>query len=75
MTGFGADFSRDEQLNIAVEVRTVNNRYFKIATRYPEAYTSLESEIEKIVRRTISRGTVTVTVQVKPYPGGRQLPA
>ena len=64
MTGFGAAGSHNERLNVAVEVRTVNNRYLKIATKCPEAYSTLESDIEKVVRGTISRGTVTVTVRV-----------
>lgn len=72
MTGFGDARIQTEQLSVAVEVRSVNNRYFKISTKLPEAYSSLESEIEKIVRRYVTRGTVTVTVRVKRLKKGQQ---
>ena len=63
MTGFGDAHERDERLSVGVEVRTVNNRYLKIAVRCPDAYAALETEIEKVVRQSVSRGTVAVSVR------------
>jgi uncharacterized protein (TIGR00255 family) len=51
-------------LSVAVEVRTVNNRYLKLMIRCPDAYAALEGEIEKLARDTISRGTVSATIRV-----------
>jgi uncharacterized protein (TIGR00255 family) len=65
MTGFGEARSQTEGLSVSVEVRTVNNRYLKVAIRCPDAYATLEGEIEKIVREKISRGTVTVGIRVE----------
>lgn len=64
MTGFGDARRRGTLLDVAVEVRTVNNRYFKVLVKLPESYGSLESEIERSVRELISRGTVTVAIRV-----------
>ena len=64
MTGFGDARFQDERLSASVEVRAVNNRYLKISTKCSEAYASLEGEIERIVRESISRGTVNVAIRV-----------
>lgn len=63
MTGYGDARKQDERLNIAVEIRAVNNRYLKINTKSPDAYVPVEGKIEKLVRGTISRGTVMVDLR------------
>lgn len=65
MTGFGEGRQQLEKLGVSVEVRTVNNRYLKVAIRCPDAYATLEGEVEKTVREKISRGTVTVGIRVE----------
>ncbi len=63
MTGFGDVRRQDGHRVIAVEVRTVNNRFLKCSIRLPDVYTAFESEIEKLIRASISRGTVNLTVR------------
>jgi uncharacterized protein (TIGR00255 family) len=65
MTGFGDAQRRDADLHVAVEVRTVNNRYFKLNYRGSEGYAALEGEVERIVRHHVRRGTVYVTLVVR----------
>ena len=48
----------------AVEVRTINSRYFKLAIRCGEGYGSLEPQIEALVRQHIKRGTVQVSLRI-----------
>ena len=69
MTGFGASKGQNERLNVAVEVRAVNNRYLKVNSRFPDAYAALEGEIERVVREHVARGTVTVALDVRPVTG------
>lgn len=65
MTGFGdARYQRDD-VAVAVELRTVNNRYLKVTVRAAEPYNLLEPEIERVVRRHIRRGTVQVLLTVR----------
>lgn len=64
MTGFGDARGANERLSVHVEVRSVNNRYLKINSKLPETFARLESELEKIVRETIVRGTVSLAVRV-----------
>lgn len=71
MTGFGDARSQNQEISIAVEVRTVNNRYFKVSMKYPDSYNALESRIEKTVRESITRGTVSVAIRTDRKSGER----
>lgn len=64
MTGFGDARRQCERFTVAIEVKSVNNRYLKVVIKSPDAYAPLESEIEKTVREAIARGTVSVTVRI-----------
>jgi uncharacterized protein (TIGR00255 family) len=69
MTGFGDARGQNGRLSMSVEVRAVNNRYFKLVTKTPERFQPLESEIERVVRESISRGTVNLSVRVEGTAG------
>jgi len=63
MTGFGEARHQSDTLAIAVELRAVNNRYLKIVVRAVEPYVLFEPEVEKVIRRTIRRGTIQVNIR------------
>lgn len=65
MTGFGEARLQDERWSVEVEVRTVNNRHLKMSARISEPYGSLEPDLERLVRETIRRGTVQMTLRVE----------
>src|SRR5215203_1651828 len=65
MTGFGEATHGGDRLTVAVELRAVNNRYLKVTLRATEPYNLLEGEIEKVIRRTIKRGTLQVQLRVQ----------
>lgn len=69
MTGFGDARYQDERLTAAVEVRTVNNRYLKVNTKCADVYAALEADIERIIRESIARGTVSVSIRVDRVRG------
>jgi uncharacterized protein (TIGR00255 family) len=64
MTGFGEARRQAEGLAVAVEVRTINSRHFKLSYRASEGYASLEPEIEAVTRSAIRRGTVQLNLRV-----------
>jgi uncharacterized protein (TIGR00255 family) len=64
MTGFGEAHRQEGDLTVAVEVRTINNRHFKLSTRLPEGYAALEPSIEALIRQQVRRGTVQVSIRV-----------
>lgn len=64
MTGFGEAHCQRDGLDVAVEVRSINNRYLKVSVRCGEGYGLLEPQVESLVRERIRRGTVQVNVRV-----------
>ncbi len=68
MTGYGEARAQRDDLNMAVEVRAVNNRFLKINLRCPDPYHVLEAEIEKTVRAKVKRGTLQIQLQVRRRP-------
>ncbi len=68
MTGHGESHCQQNGMAVAVDVRTINNRYFKLSVRMNEGYSALESSIETVVRQHVRRGTVQVNVRVDREP-------
>jgi uncharacterized protein (TIGR00255 family) len=64
MTGFGEARCQQDGLAVAVEIRTINNRFFKLAVRAGEGYASLDAPVEAVVREAIHRGTIQVNIRV-----------
>src|SRR5579884_3765345 len=60
MTGYGEAAYQSDTLSLAIELRALNNRYLKVSLRAAEPYNLLEPEFEKVIRRTVRRGTVQV---------------
>jgi uncharacterized protein (TIGR00255 family) len=52
-------------VGVSVEVRAVNNRHLKLTVRGSDPYPLYESELEKVVRRHVRRGTLHVHVRVE----------
>ena len=64
MTGFGESHCQQDGLAVAVEIRTINNRYFKLTVRAGEGYASLDALVEGVVREAVHRGTIQVNIRV-----------
>jgi len=60
MTGYGDASHQGDDLQVAVELRAVNNRYLKVVLRASEPYNLLEAEFEKVVRKTVRRGALQI---------------
>ena len=65
MTGFGAAGGSIEAARYSVELRSVNNRHFKAIIKLPEMWSSLQTDIEALLRERLRRGTVTLSVWMK----------
>ena len=65
MTGFGEARCEQDGLTVAIEIRTINSRYFKISVRSSEGYGSLDTQVEAVARQRVRRGTVQVNVRVE----------
>lgn len=63
MTGFGAAEGDVAGRRARVEIRTVNHRFFNLATRLPTELAGAETELRDALRREFQRGHVNVQVR------------
>ncbi|MEE9311118.1 MAG: YicC/YloC family endoribonuclease [Planctomycetota bacterium] len=70
MTGFGRATCSVESGSVTVEIKTVNNRFLKTSMRLPDLFSSLEPEVEKKIRSTLARGSVTCQFQYERLRSG-----
>jgi len=64
MTGCGEGIASEGQSTCRVELRVVNNRFFKLALRSRDAFATLEPRIEASIRGRVRRGAVQMTLDV-----------
>lgn len=65
MTGFGRGTVSGEGFKVAVEIKTVNNRYLDIHLRLNQELSSLEMNIRKLVSARLSRGRVDLSISLE----------
>lgn len=65
MTGFGQANRLSEEVEVFVEIRTVNSKYLDIKTRLSKGLIPLEQNIKKMVELQLFRGRVDVQVDLK----------
>lgn len=63
MTGFGDASAENHGIQYYVEIRSLNNKFYKSTIRLPDAIQGLEPEIDSILRNRLIRGSITVTVK------------
>lgn len=62
MTGFGRGAASGDEFTVAVEIKTVNNRYLDIHLRLSQELSPLEMNIRKRVGARLSRGRVDLNI-------------
>jgi len=65
MTGFGHVARQCESLDLVVEIKTVNGRFFDLKARLGNELSPLESAIKAEVQKRISRGRVELFLEVR----------
>lgn len=65
MTGFGTGEASRPGALVRVEVRSTNHRYFEPSIRVSRSFGGWESRVREIVAARVSRGRVTVNVEVE----------
>lgn len=66
MTGQGHAQESGSWGLLHVEIRCVNNRGLKVATRLPDPLGSMEGQVEALLRKSLHRGSVHVRVSWRP---------
>jgi uncharacterized protein (TIGR00255 family) len=65
MTGFGDATTERDGTHYAVEIRSLNNRFFKAAIKLPENVSGLEPELESMLREALGRGSITYILKMR----------
>jgi len=65
MTGFGDATAERNGTHYAVEIRSLNNRYFKPIIKLPETISGLEPELESMLREKLGRGSITYILKMR----------
>ena len=65
MTGFGSAEGALGNARVSVELRTVNHRFFSPSIKMPSALSKFEGDVRESLRKSITRGHVTVSVRIE----------
>ena len=65
MTGYDKSEQTIDSLNVTVEIKSVNHRYFEFSARVPREYGFLEEKLKKYCNSLITRGKVECYVSVE----------
>ncbi len=65
MTGYGEANRSEDGVAYALELKSLNNRYLKTSIKLPEHLSVFESEVEKLLRERLDRGSVTFVLRVR----------
>ena len=71
MTGFGQATRSTEEMDVAVEIKTVNSRYLDLNLHLPKALASLEPELRKEVQSHLNRGRMDVYLDLNLKSGSQ----
>ncbi|RHW39704.1 YicC family protein [Lysinibacillus yapensis] len=65
MTGFGRGVTTTDNVQLTVEVRSVNHRFLEIYTKFPKEWLEAEIATKKLLSQYVSRGKLDVVVNLK----------
>ncbi len=65
MTGFGRASHEGEDIQVTVEIKSVNHRYFDGTFRMPKALVHLEGKMKQAIQRSIMRGKVELYLTIE----------
>ncbi len=64
MTGKASLRFSNDTMDVEMEIRSVNSRYFEFRIKTPQRYGFLEIEARKIVSKTLERGKIDLSIRV-----------
>lgn len=65
MTGYGRGESTGPHCTVAVELRSVNNRYCDVVLRNNKGFMQWDDEVRRIVQKNLKRGKIYVNINVE----------
>jgi uncharacterized protein (TIGR00255 family) len=65
MTGFGQASLNKDELNLVVEVKSLNSKFFDLSLRLPKVFSEKELDLRNIIADKLERGKISVTVEMQ----------
>jgi uncharacterized protein (TIGR00255 family) len=65
MTGYGRAEITGQEVNVVVEIKSVNHRFLEISLRIPQALSPLELELKKKIGEKVKRGRIDVFIRLE----------
>ncbi len=65
MTGYGRATASINRKKVAIEISSVNNRFLELSVRLPKVLSEYESEIREAVASLVSRGKLSMTINIE----------
>ncbi|MCH8927136.1 MAG: YicC family protein [Candidatus Marinimicrobia bacterium] len=65
MTGYGRGESTGPHCTVAVELRSVNNRYCDVVLRNNKGFMQWDDEVRRIIQKNLKRGKIYVNINVE----------
>lgn len=69
MTGYGRAQKILSGRDILVEIRSVNHRYYEYSSRIPRTYNYIDEKLKALLKNSISRGKVDISVSINNIEG------
>ena len=67
MTGFGQCLYDDGQVQICVELRTLNSKFLDLNLRLPKLFSDRELEVRNLISEKLERGKVSLSIDYQQY--------
>jgi uncharacterized protein (TIGR00255 family) len=67
MTGFGQSSIDDGQVQINVEIKTLNSKFFDLSLRLPKMFSDREVEVRNLLSEKLERGKVSLNIDYQRY--------
>ncbi|HMJ70596.1 MAG TPA: YicC/YloC family endoribonuclease [Cyclobacteriaceae bacterium] len=65
MTGFGQASLNKDELNLVVEVKSLNSKFFDLSLRLPRLFAEKELEVRNMVSDKLERGKITLNIDLQ----------
>lgn len=67
MTGFGQGSNDDGQVQITIEIKSLNSKFLDLNLRLPKIFSDREIEVRNILSEKLERGKVSVNIEYQRY--------
>lgn len=73
MTAYGNAETTIEDLQCAVEIKTLNGKQFDVYAKMPQSLKSIDTKLRSVIKNKLQRGSVELLINLKQFGGGKPI--